>query len=184
MGEHWHDTSLYAGQSTALSQLPVTLIIIFAFFCLCLKSPPGFLELFPVQAETLLAAGQPEDIFDEYILGTCPDEELLTALDITLQCVNPLPTLRPTMLQVVKMLAWMRGDNAGWTSGSSYFGVSGFLTKSGSEEVVTSNSISSQTSGAHTPVPNCKEIAPTSENSITGPSAHRSLRSTQLAQDR
>jgi hypothetical protein len=62
------------------------------------------------QAKNLLDESHPEDIFDEYILGTCPDEDLLTTLDIALQCVNPLAAMRPTMQQVVKMLERVRGD--------------------------------------------------------------------------
>lgn len=69
-----------------------------------------FLIFYMWQAKNLLDESHPEDIFDEYILGTCPDDDLLTTLDVALQCVNPLPAMRPSMQQVVKMLERVRGD--------------------------------------------------------------------------
>jgi hypothetical protein len=63
-----------------------------------------------VQAKTLVDEDHPEDIFDEVILGACPDEDLLTALDIAFQCLAQQPLTRPTMQQVVKMLEGLRPD--------------------------------------------------------------------------
>lgn len=63
-----------------------------------------------VQAKTLVDEDHPEDIFDEAVLGTCPDEDLLTTLDIAFQCLVQQPQTRPTMQQVVKMLEGLRPD--------------------------------------------------------------------------
>ncbi|KAG0626164.1 hypothetical protein M758_2G107600 [Ceratodon purpureus] len=61
-------------------------------------------------AKTLVEEDHPEDIFDEFILGACPDEDLLTTLDIAFQCLAQQPQVRPTMQQVVKMLEHLRSD--------------------------------------------------------------------------
>lgn len=61
-------------------------------------------------AKTLVDEEHPEDIFDEYILGACSDEDLLSTLDIAFRCLAPQAVNRPTMQQVVKMLESMRPD--------------------------------------------------------------------------
>ena len=63
-----------------------------------------------VQAKTLVDEDHPEDIFDESILGACPDEDLLTTLDVAFQCLVQQPQARPTMQQVVKLLEGLRSD--------------------------------------------------------------------------
>ena len=62
-----------------------------------------------LQAKILVDEEHPEDVFDEYILGACSDEDLLTALDIAFQCVNQA-SARPSMPQVVKMLEKLHPD--------------------------------------------------------------------------
>jgi hypothetical protein len=71
------------------------------------------------QAKHLVAMGRAGDLFDDTLLDSCPDEELLAVLDIALQCVNSVSTLRPSMLKVVKMLERIRGggDNLGGGGG-------------------------------------------------------------------
>lgn len=64
-----------------------------------------------VQAKALIARNQPEDIFDEHILGTAPDEDLLTALGIAMNCTNEVPKARPSMQHIVKMLQKLCGED-------------------------------------------------------------------------
>lgn len=73
------------------------------------------------QAKHLVEMGRAGDLFDHTLLDSCPDEELLAVLDIALQCVNSVSTLRPSMLKVVKMLERIRGggDNLGGGGGGS-----------------------------------------------------------------
>ncbi len=72
------------------------------------------------QAKHLVEMGRAGDLFYHTLLDSCPDEELLAVLDIALQCVNSVSTLRPSMLKVVKMLERIRGggDNLGGGGGS------------------------------------------------------------------
>ncbi|CAM6014314.1 unnamed protein product [Sphagnum balticum] len=72
-------------------------------------------------AKHLVEMGRAGDLFDDTLLDSCPDEELLAVLDIALQCVNSVSTLRPSMLKVVKMLERIRGggDNLGGGGGGS-----------------------------------------------------------------
>ncbi|CAK9258536.1 unnamed protein product [Sphagnum jensenii] len=71
-------------------------------------------------AKHLVEMGRAGDLFYHTLLDSCPDEELLAVLDIALQCVNSVSTLRPSMLKVVKMLERIRGggDNLGGGGGS------------------------------------------------------------------
>jgi hypothetical protein len=57
-----------------------------------------------VQANALLEEGRPEDIFDDKILGTALDEDLLTALGVAVHCTDGTPKARPNMQQIVKTL--------------------------------------------------------------------------------
>ena len=45
-----------------------------------------------------------EEILDSVLVNTCPNEEVTVFLDTALFCTNTLPSHRPTMAQVVKML--------------------------------------------------------------------------------
>ncbi|XP_024366699.1 receptor-like serine/threonine-protein kinase At1g78530 [Physcomitrium patens] len=62
-------------------------------------------------ANALRAEGRPEDIFDENILGAVLDEDLLTTLNIALQCTNEMPKTRPNMHHIVKMLQRLQGED-------------------------------------------------------------------------
>lgn len=62
-------------------------------------------------ANALLAENQPEEIFDESILGAAPDEDLLTALNIAMNCTNGMPKARPSMQHIVKMLQKLCGED-------------------------------------------------------------------------
>lgn len=66
---------------------------------------------FRMQANALRAEGRPEDIFDENILGAVLDEDLLTTLNIALQCTNEMPKTRPNMHHIVKMLQRLQGED-------------------------------------------------------------------------
>ncbi|XP_024392016.1 receptor-like serine/threonine-protein kinase At1g78530 [Physcomitrium patens] len=91
-------------------------------------------------AKTAVDEDHPEDIFDEYILGSCPDEDLLTALDIAFQCVVQQPQARPSMQQVVKMLERLRND---LSCAESSLGFSSHLTASQSGASSTASPMSS-----------------------------------------
>lgn len=45
-----------------------------------------------------------EEILDDVLVNTCPNEEVATFLDTALFCTNTLPSHRPSMAQVVKIL--------------------------------------------------------------------------------
>ena len=63
-----------------------------------------------MQANALLEEDHPEDIFDEYILGTAADEDLLTALSLALHCTDIKPKARPNMQHIVKILRRLHGE--------------------------------------------------------------------------
>jgi hypothetical protein len=71
------------------------------------------------QAKHLVEMGRAGDLFDDTLLDSCLDEELLAVLDIALQCVNSVSTLRPSMLKVVKMLERIRGGGDNLVGGGS-----------------------------------------------------------------
>ncbi|CAM6046160.1 unnamed protein product [Sphagnum compactum] len=100
-------------------------------------------------AKNLVQNGHPEDIFDGWILGSCPDEELMTALDIAFQCVDAVASSRPSMLQVVKMLERIHGDIVL----SSVENLSSHLTSSQLPFSATSSSGSSTTNSFQVPNP-------------------------------
>jgi hypothetical protein len=93
-----------------------------------------------LQAKNLVDEEHPEDVFDEYILRSCPDEELLTALDIAFQCVNKQAQARPSMPQVVRMLEKLR---TGMSCTESSLGFSNQLTDSQNGLSPTASTISS-----------------------------------------
>lgn len=45
-----------------------------------------------------------EKILDDVLVNTCPNDEVAALLDTALFCTNTLPSHRPSMSQVVKML--------------------------------------------------------------------------------
>lgn len=70
-------------------------------------------------ANALLAEDQPEEIFDENILGAAPDEVLLAALSVAMNCTNEVPKARPSMQHVVKVLQKLCGEEDMVISSSS-----------------------------------------------------------------
>lgn len=109
-----------------------------------------------MQAKTLVDEEHPEDIFDEYLLGACPDEDLLSTLDIAFQCLVQQPQARPSMKQVVKMLEGLRpdlgcGDNSslGFSSSRLMAGSqSGMISSSTSSSTVSSAMMSALSTGS------------------------------------
>lgn len=45
-----------------------------------------------------------DEILDDVLVNTCPDEEVAMLVDTALFCTNTLPSHRPSMAQVTKML--------------------------------------------------------------------------------
>ena len=100
-----------------------------------------FLDM--LQAKTLVEEDHPEDIFDEFILGACPDEDLLTTLDIAFQCLAQQPQVRPTMQQVVKMLEHLRSDMSATESSLGFSSTRLTSIHSGLSSVSTMSTVTS-----------------------------------------
>lgn len=72
-----------------------------------------------VQVQIMVEDNQIELVLDEALAGACPDEEVSNFLFIALHCVNYMPSHRPTMDQVVKMLESVHSAGASVSNVSS-----------------------------------------------------------------